>query len=87
MQVGLIHRDPSLPSQILGAVAYRVPGLKYALTHQGGAGWLVKDNRIVARFLWAASTCSCSNIQDVELSFPDDWLPEPWQNLFEYGVN
>lgn len=83
--VGLIFRKPASPSDILGAVAYRVPGLKYVFTHRGGAGWLVKNNQIVARFLWAGVTCPCWNLEEVEIPFADDWIPEPFPNDYSYG--
>lgn len=85
MVAGLIFHKPANPSDILGAASYRVPGLKYEATHRGGAGWLVKNNQIVARFLWAGVTCQCQNIEEVEIPFADDWIPEPFPNCYSYG--
>lgn len=71
------------PSQILGAVAYRIPGLKYVFTHEGGAGILVKDSRIVGRFIWGMPTCNCPKLEEVEVQLGR--FPKPKQNKTEYG--
>lgn len=63
--LGRVLLEP--PSQILGAVAYRIPGLKYVFTHEGGAGILVKDSRIVGCFVWGIPTCNCPNPEEVEV--------------------
>ncbi|KAJ4418982.1 hypothetical protein N0V82_005207 [Gnomoniopsis sp. IMI 355080] len=85
LQVALILRNNASPSAVLGAAAYRVPGLRYELTLPGGTGWLIKDGRIMARFLWAQKTCMCENIQEVEVPFPDDWIAKPVPNETPYG--
>ncbi|KAI1399850.1 hypothetical protein F4819DRAFT_397255 [Hypoxylon fuscum] len=70
-------------SHIVGAVAYRVPGLHYLFTHEGGAGWLVKDGHRVARFVWGTPTCECPKLEEVTVRLNDLPLPEP--NEFKYG--
>ncbi|KAM0322690.1 hypothetical protein ACHAQA_009281 [Verticillium albo-atrum] len=57
------------------AVAYRVPGLKYKLSHLDGMGMLVKDGRIVGRMIWASPACECRERELVTLHMPD--LPSP----------
>ena len=71
------------PSQVLGARAYRVPGLKYAFTHAGGAGFLIKKMCIIGSFMWGTHTCECPKLKDVEILIHD--LPLPRPNDYEYG--
>lgn len=85
LQVALIPQNNGVPSSVLGAMAYRVPGLRYALAHKGGAGWLIKDGHMMARFVWCQSTCECHPIEEVEVPFPDGWVPEPIPNTYDYG--
>lgn len=47
---------------VVGTTAYRIPGLKYEFTHEGGAGLLLKDGRAVGRFLWGTPTCECDKL-------------------------
>ncbi|KAH9987667.1 hypothetical protein F4779DRAFT_638704 [Xylariaceae sp. FL0662B] len=70
-------------SQVLGAVAYRIPGLKYYFTHEGGAGMLIKDGRMVGRFIWGTPTCDCPKLEEVEMRL--SYLPVPRPNTTEYG--
>lgn len=79
LRVGLA----SPAAEVVGAVAYRVPGLRYWFTHQGGAGFLLKNGYIVGRFVWGTPTCDCDKIEDVEVVLKDLALPRP--NNFRYG--
>lgn len=65
------------------AQAYRLPGLKYRFSLPGGAGVMVKDGRIVGRFIWGVPTCDCDLTETVEITLND--LPLPKQNRFDYG--
>ncbi|KAI1404754.1 hypothetical protein F4819DRAFT_81686 [Hypoxylon fuscum] len=62
-------------SEVLGAVAFRVPGLKYAFSHEGGMGMLLRDGQMVGRFIWGTPNCSCSQAEDVTIRL--DGLPLP----------
>ena len=73
----------SSKSQMLGARAYRAPGLKYEYGHAGGAGLLVKDGRIKGRFIWGTPTCDCPKLADVEM--PLEPIALPRSNYLEYG--
>ncbi|KAL9045578.1 MAG: hypothetical protein Q9214_001402 [Letrouitia sp. 1 TL-2023] len=79
IRVALLKPD----SYVLGAKAYRVPGLKYAFTHAGGAGLLVKNGCNVGRFLWSTPTCACPKLEDQEMPLHD--LPLQRPNNYEYG--
>lgn len=79
LRVALLKPD----SSVLGAKAYRVPGLKYGFTHAGGAGLLIKDGYNVGRFVWGTPTCACPKLEDVEI--PLHPLPLPRPNNYEYG--
>lgn len=80
----LVRVVPLKPdSDVLGATAYRVPGLQYRFTHAGGAGLLVKDGCNVGRLLWGAYTCACPKLGKHEIPFHD--LPLPRPNEYEYG--
>lgn len=57
------------------AVAYRVPGLKYRMSHRDGMGLLVKEGRVVGRMMWATPACGCREREVVRLCMPD--LPSP----------
>ncbi|KAK7931127.1 hypothetical protein PG985_001839 [Apiospora marii] len=65
------------------AQAYRLPGLKYRFSLPGGAGVLVKDKRIVGRFIWGVPTCDCDLAERVEVALNDLPLPKP--NRYDYG--
>ncbi|CAF9915784.1 MAG: hypothetical protein HETSPECPRED_002582 [Heterodermia speciosa] len=62
---------------------WRIPGLKYTFTHEGGAGIILNYGRIVGRFLWAPQTCDCPKLADVEVELND--IPIPRANTFNYG--
>lgn len=79
VRVALIKPD----FYVLGAKAYRFPGLKYQFTHAGGAGLLVKDRCNVGRFVWGTPTCACPKFEDIEIPLHD--LPIPRPNNYEYG--
>jgi hypothetical protein len=68
---------------VIGVRGYRVPGLKYEFTHAGGAGFLLKNGRIVGRFIWGTPTCACSKLEEVEVLLDD--LPLPRPNHTNYG--
>jgi hypothetical protein len=70
-------------SQIIGAVAYRVPGLKYDWTTESGTGIIVKNKKVVGRFLWAIPTCDCDKLEDATVEIPDVAMPK--SNEFVYG--
>lgn len=80
----------SSPSEIRGAVAYRVPGLSYWFASRDGVGLLVADGRlIVGRLIWATPACDCvptvvgggDGAEIVRVEMPDfysvveDWRP------------
>ncbi len=69
----------------MGSVAYRVPGLQYAFTHEGGAGWLVTDGQRVGRFVWGTPTCECPKLEEVAIQLSDLPLPKP--NEYRYGFD
>ena len=62
---------------------WRVPGLKYSFTLEGGAGIILNNGRIVGRFLWAPETCDCPKFAEVEVVLND--IPIPRSNPFNYG--
>lgn len=70
-------------SQVAGSTAWRIPGLKYEFSLEGGAGFILNNSRIVGRFLWASQTCDCLKLEDVEVLH--NGLPVPRQNEFIYG--
>ncbi|KAL9116289.1 MAG: hypothetical protein Q9187_007187 [Circinaria calcarea] len=70
-------------SELKGAMAYRVPGLKFSYSTAGSAGFILKEQRMSGRFLWGLPTCQCPKIQEVEVALED--LPVPQPNNFQYG--
>ncbi|KAI1330297.1 hypothetical protein F5Y16DRAFT_415785 [Xylariaceae sp. FL0255] len=71
------------PSEVVGAQVYRVPGLKYRFTHQGGCGWLLKEGHIVGRFIWGAPTCGCKReLEEKEIVLEE--LPSQTPNTHPY---
>ncbi|KAK0506965.1 hypothetical protein JMJ35_010665 [Cladonia borealis] len=70
-------------SQVADLTAWRIPGLKYEFSLEGGAGFVLNNGRIVGRFLWASETCDCHKLEEVEVLLSD--LPVPRGNQFEYG--
>ncbi|KAI6090578.1 hypothetical protein F4821DRAFT_20712 [Hypoxylon rubiginosum] len=81
LRVGLFR----LPSDVVGSVAYRVPGLQYRFTHEGGAGWLIKNGIRIGRFVWGIPTCECPKLEEVEIKIGDLPLPKP--NEYKYEFN
>ncbi|KAL9094076.1 MAG: hypothetical protein Q9165_003746 [Trypethelium subeluteriae] len=77
--VGLLESEVN----VYGAKAYRVPGLRYQFTLEGGAGFLLQNGRIVGRFIWAIPTCSCPKLEEVKISLTPPPLPRP--NNYRYG--
>lgn len=71
------------PTEVRGAVAYRIPGLQYHLTRPEGVGLLVKNGKIVGRMAWACPTCPCHQREMVKLSIPDLPLPMPREQLLD----
>ena len=71
------------PKDVVGARAYRIPGLKFRYTLRGGCGLLLKDKRVVGRFLWGTPTCECDKLTEVEVIL--DCLPQPTPNTHLYG--
>ncbi|VUC25626.1 unnamed protein product [Clonostachys rosea] len=72
-------------SSLIGVKAYRIPGLRYRFTHQGGAGFLLQDGKMVGRFIWGIPTCSCPRIEQVKVNLDDLPLPKP--NTYNYGTD
>ncbi|KAL9070228.1 MAG: hypothetical protein Q9157_005892 [Trypethelium eluteriae] len=70
-------------ANIYGARAYRVPGLRYQFTLEGGAGFFLQDGRIVGRFIWAIPTCSCPKLEEIKIPLTPPPLPCP--NNYRYG--
>ncbi|KAI1637509.1 hypothetical protein F4809DRAFT_661000 [Biscogniauxia mediterranea] len=69
-------------AEALGSTAYRVPGLQYRFSHEGGMGVLLKGRTIVARFVWGTPTCECPKLEEVPVQLE---LPLPQPNEFRYG--
>jgi hypothetical protein len=71
-------------SYALGAMAYRIPGLRYgSMTNPGGAGFLLKDDQIIGRFIWGTPTCGCAKVKEVAVKLEN--LPMPRSNRYQYG--
>lgn len=70
-------------SQMAGLTAWRIAGLKYKFSFEGGAGFVLNNGRIVGRFLWASETCDCLKLEEVEVLLSD--LPVPRGNQYQYG--
>ncbi|KAI5920267.1 hypothetical protein F4810DRAFT_723589 [Camillea tinctor] len=68
--------------EVLGATAYRVPGLQYRFSHEGGMGVLLNGRAIVARFVWGTPTCECAKLEEVPVQLE---LPLPQPNECKYG--
>jgi hypothetical protein len=64
-----------LPSELQHATAYRIPGLKYRLTHANGVAMLVKHGKIIGRMVWATPACACEIKEVVTLGLPEFYLP------------
>ncbi|KAK8006859.1 hypothetical protein PG989_000849 [Apiospora arundinis] len=61
------------PTEMLGAVAYRLPGLKYFFTRVDGAGIILKDRKVIGRLIYASPACPCRPSEMVEVTI--DNLP------------
>lgn len=71
-------------SDALGAVAFRIPGLRYwGMTNAGGAGFLLKDGQMIGRFIWGTPTCECDKLKEVAVKLEN--LPMPRANRYPYG--
>ncbi|KAH7183472.1 uncharacterized protein B0J16DRAFT_357031 [Fusarium flagelliforme] len=51
-----------LPSDMRGAMAYRIPNLQYHLTQKNAVAVLVQGDRIVGRMIWAKPACPCGGV-------------------------
>ncbi|KAI7771481.1 hypothetical protein LZL87_010921 [Fusarium oxysporum] len=73
----LAHKVGSfvLPTELLNARAYRIPGLKYLCSEKDGLAILVQEDRIVGRMIWATPACACRNTGTVTLRIPEFFLP------------
>jgi hypothetical protein len=72
-------------SDVLGSAAYRIPGLRYwSMAFPGGAGFLLKNDQIVGRFIWGTPTCKCAKLKEIEVKLED--LPMPRPNRYRYGT-
>ncbi|KAI1491419.1 hypothetical protein F5X96DRAFT_693369 [Biscogniauxia mediterranea] len=69
-------------AEVVGSTAYRVPGLQYRFSHEGGMGVLLKGTTIVARFVWGTPTCECPKLEEVPVQLE---LPLPQPNESRYG--
>lgn len=65
------------PTNVRGAVVYRIPGLSYDFTRPDGMCFLVNDGRIVGKLLWATPACECGVTERVQVSVAD--VPLPWE--------
>jgi len=63
------------PSNVRGAIAYRIPGLEYQFSHRNGIGIVMKDGRVVGRMAWATPACKCLEFGKVKIKMPA--LPDP----------
>lgn len=80
IRVALLKRA----SDALGAVAYRIPGLRYwCMANAGGAGFLLKDGQMIGRFIWGTPTCECDKLKEVAVK--QENLPMPRANRYPYG--
>lgn len=71
------------PSEMQGAVAYRIPGLKFSLTPKDGIAVIVKNGRMVGRMVWATPACSCRIVEEVDVQLDD----LPTRPLSDYRQN
>ncbi|KAI0598859.1 hypothetical protein F4775DRAFT_600825 [Biscogniauxia sp. FL1348] len=78
LRVGLVRPL----AEVSGSTAYRVPGLQYRFSQEGGMGVLLQGRSIVARFVWGAPTCECPKLEEVPVLLE---LPLPQPNGFRYG--
>jgi hypothetical protein len=64
-------------ADLVGATAYRVPGLQYLMSLPGGMALLEKDGRIIGRMVWATPACPCRQTEVVRLILPKFPDPQP----------
>jgi len=63
-----------LPSDMRGAMAYRIPNLQYHLTLKNGVAVIVRGDRIVGRMIWAMPACVCERTSTVTVKMPELFL-------------
>ncbi len=73
----------SPPGTVRGAIAYRIPGLKYQMSHTNGMGIVIKDDGVVGRMAWATPACKCLEVEKVKIKLPV--LPEPRPRPYNTG--
>ena len=56
------------PTEMLGAVAYRLPGLRYTFTRADGAGIILEDRKVIGRLVYASPACPCRPREMVEVT-------------------
>lgn len=72
--------------ELVDVVAFRIPGLQYLNSLRDGVGILVKDRRVVGRFIWGVPTCDCRFLETVRVQMPNFLLPTAY-GRFEGGIN
>ena len=70
-----------LPSDMRGAIAYRIPNLQYHLTQKNAVAVFVKGKRVVGRMIWAKPACACEKMSTVTVKMPELFLPR------RYSIN
>lgn len=73
------------PSEALGAVAYRIPGLKFRSTLKDGIAILVKEGKVIGRMVWAVPACPCHTAEEVEIQlnpFPERKIHHHRPNVY-----
>lgn len=77
-QTSMLRAGAFVPQEeLLGAKAFRIPGLQYKMSLPNGMALLVKDDRVVGRMLWATPACSCLLTEIVNLRLPKYMAPRP----------
>ncbi|KAL0253428.1 hypothetical protein SLS55_010407 [Diplodia seriata] len=71
------------PADAYGAVAYRIPGLKYTCTMKGGIAIIVKNGSVVGRMVWAVRACPCRTEEEVEIHLN----PLPERKIHQHRPN
>ncbi|KAL1647107.1 hypothetical protein SLS58_002878 [Diplodia intermedia] len=71
------------PAEAYGAVAYRIPGLKYTCTMKGGIAIIVKNGSVVGRMVWAVPACPCRTEEEVEIHLN----PLPERKIHQHRPN
>lgn len=70
-------------SEALGAVAYRVPGLKFRSTLKDGIAILVKEGKVIGRMVWAVPACPCHTAEEVKIQLN----PFPERKIHQHRPN